>query len=379
MNKFLLSLICLLVLASIVNSAPWNCARGAKQLLSEDAEDALDLDLLGAEPCADHNICEIKCGVYFPHCTKTVYFNLDPLIPKYPTPTQGQTGYEEYQAYSLVCSQKKFSEYSESNAAVYRIFNKYVSQYFSNFISWESLNNILHSPQGEWDTRYENFWNSLNLNFEQKIIAQGLHKLAVALRNFKKVCPQQNVSIYTLLAKFHEFDQNYWQDMLKSTERDLQSNPGLKSYKLLLEVLNNKNFLAQSILHQQQVITYWHNQAYWYRNYYAWTPLQQAHQYYNYLVQSDIAWTNVINKFFYYKGLIINEVMNLYLNPKFQQDGGNYCQCYDFVRFSSWNVATPAWYSNSLYGIRQDVVKANFDGKYLPQMQQQCRKECYGY
>jgi hypothetical protein len=375
MKLFLVTLVLCLI---FVSSTPVACNSGSGNMGSTLDVD-LDLELLGAEPCADHNICEIKCGVYFPHCTKTVYFNLDPLIPKYPTPTPGQHGYEEYQAYSLVCSQKKFSLYSESNAAVYRIFNKYVAQYFSNFISWESLNNILHTPQGEWDTRYENFWNSLNLNFEQKIIAQGLHKLAVALRNFKKVCPQQNVSIYTLLAKFNEFDQKYWHDMLKSTERDLQSNPGLKSYKLLLEVLNNKNFLAQSILHQQHVVNYWHIQAYWYRNYYAWTPLHQAQLYYNYLVQSDMAWTNVINKFFYYKGLIIHEVMNLYLNPKFQQDGGNYCQCYDFVRFSSWNVATPAWYSYSLYGIRQHVVKANFDRIYLPQMRQQCRKKCYGY
>jgi hypothetical protein len=379
MNKILLSLLCLLIFASMVQSAPINCARGSKEILSEDAEETLDMEILNESPCDDHNVCELNCGIYYPGCTKTTYFNLDPLIPKYPTPTQGQQGYEEYQAYSLVCTQKKFSDYSESNAAVYKIFNKYVSLYFGNYISWESLNNILHSPQGDWDSRYEALWNSLNLNFEQKIIAQGLHKLAVALRNFKKVCPQQNVTLQTLLAKFNEFDQKYWQDMLRSTERDLQSNPGLKSYKLLMEVFNNRNYFSSNIPYQHYLMTYWYNQYFYYRNYYAWTPYLQAKQQYDYLVYNSNAWETVLNKFFYFKSLIITEVMNLYLNPKFQQDGGNYCQCYDFFRFSSWNDATPSWYSYSLYGIRQSVVKSNFVGKYLPQMQQQCRKKCYGY
>jgi hypothetical protein len=391
----------------LASSAPINCAKGAKQL------EIMDVD---ENPCEDHNVCQVHCGIYHKNCQRTAYFNLDKFTDQEKTPKPGKPGYEEFKAYHYVCTQKRFTVKKNGAEAIFRIFNYFIST--MNKIKWDDLQGILKFKVGSWDKRYGNLIKSTKMNNRQRIVIHSLQKLAIALRNFKKVCPQKNFTLKDLQKKFLDFENKYWQKMLKSTYRERSNDTGLRAYLKLKKLWDNNNYYSKNRSHYQRIMVkhqrtlgelkklfdQYNKLAMHYRRLFEENEededeekaeenqkkaakinkkiqsvslkLKNATESFVTYSKMHKKWNKYLVLYYTTKNKIIQQVLTLFLNPKFQSAGGNYCQCYDFTRFATWNYYAPRKYLWKNHQIRKNVVDHKFMQIYLPAIKNLCKKTC---
>jgi hypothetical protein len=406
-----MKLLCTIVFTLLVfltTSAPINCARGSKELEIMAPDENL---------CEDHKVCQVGCGIYFKNCRKTAYFNLDKFADHVKTPIAGNPGFEEYKAYHLVCTQKKFTVKENGDREIFKIFNYHISTL--KIIKWEVLDSILKYPIGSWDKRYSNLFHKTKMTKKERFVIHSLQKIAISLRNFQKVCPEKNYNLKELQKKFLDFENKYWVKMLKSTRKDRDNDTGLRASLKLKKIMDKYQNKVKKVLHYKRIVeklkialatqkksleSYRQLASKFYLRFedtddeddekeaiknekkaggvdkkikkisieltkanklFLMFELQQ-NQWHHYLVLHD----NM-------KKLIIQEVLNLFLNPKFQSGtGGNFCQCFDFTRFATWIDNSPKDYLWNTHEIRKNVVQESFKNNYLPAIRNLCKITC---
>eukprot|EP01080_Neovahlkampfia_damariscottae_P005763 gene5763-9584_t len=405
-------LLLLLVVLTVVNSVPIRCAEQTINALEFDLEE--DIETLSRDPCADHNVCQLNCGIYYPHCKRKAYFNLDGFLTGKPVP--GQHHFEEYKAFNMVCMDNAFTYSSESSAMIFRIFNFYIALHIK--VHWAALNEILTHPVSEWNHRYNQLFISLRLSPQYFMIATSLQNLGIALRKFKKHCPRTTRSLAQLKRKFKVFEDQYYQKMLRANAFENINDSGIKAYKKLQEMQIYVYSFHHTVLHYRNQRDHFHRltQTYlqaaqaekrssdhythighiYHNQYYLGIAYQhllrhnqnialsnQAHQQEIYwatqLTSAEAnfnSWKTAVDQYNSLKTQIMNQVLALYINPRFQDIGGNHCQCADFQRFYAWNNAIHPSFLWTTFGIQQHLVQHRFPG-YLAQMKERCRRICH--
>jgi hypothetical protein len=378
--KNLLTLIFLSFIVFNVQSVPIRCLSSVQAVTLED-EEILDLELLETDPCEDHNVCELNCRSYFPGCSSTIYFNLDPLIPQN-VPKKNKPGFGELSVYHAVCTRKMFAVPSESSKNIYKIINKYLVKFYQtipklNKVKLEQdLNKILikFPTEFDWDGNYEvliGFYHrSYKLKPVEVWIAQGLQKMTSSFRNFKKICPK-DANLKTITEKFKIFEEEHLKEVSGASRDFLNINTSFGSYKIISDwekIIKNlkerQTKLQKIIFHYKDLKKTREKQIYSNAVEKLKVVEKDLNDYLHYL--------DILNE---YKSMIIKEVLPMYLDPKFIEEGGNMCQCFDFVKFLKMFNSQPGYRMRNTFGIDHKGME-KMNEKYFSQMKTQCKLRC---